>query len=123
MTKEYVKAIGVDFDGVVHNYTQGWQGGLIYGEMLPGAAESLRALMETYAVFIHTTREPSTVAPWLTDRGFHAEADEDPSRRFWDTKGTLLVTQRKLVAIAFIDDRAIPHRTWDQTMQAVAQLY
>ncbi|MFD8226891.1 hypothetical protein ACFV16_22270 [Streptomyces massasporeus] len=119
----YTKAIGVDFDGVIHTYGQGWQGGEIYGELMPGAAESLRTLMETYAVFIHTTRDPHTVAPWMAERGFPAEADEDPTRNFWSTQGVLLVTQKKLVAIAFIDDRAIPFRTWDQAMTEVGKLY
>ncbi|MGW3197137.1 hypothetical protein ACWDBD_21605 [Streptomyces sp. NPDC001118] len=33
----YMKAIGVDFDGVLHVYDKGWMNGEIYGEMMPGA--------------------------------------------------------------------------------------
>ena len=65
-----MKTIAVDFDGVIHQYSRGWQDGTIYDPPLPGALEALATLMETYAVFIHTTRDPGAVAGWLAERGF-----------------------------------------------------
>ncbi|WP_248959203.1 hypothetical protein [Sphaerisporangium perillae] len=60
--------VGVDFDGVLHAYRRGWDDGSIYDEPVPGAVESLRSLMERHAVFIHTSREPEQVMPWLEGR-------------------------------------------------------
>ncbi|MFE0472503.1 hypothetical protein ACFW2V_12905 [Streptomyces sp. NPDC058947] len=125
MTKgNYVKAIAVDFDGVIHRFDKGWQNGVIYGDVMPGAMEGLRTLLETYAVFIHTTRDPRTVVDWLEDRlGFPVRADEDPDRKFWDDRSCILVTNKKLVAIAYLDDRAIVFRDWDQAMTEVDKLW
>lgn len=49
---------------------------------------------------------------------------EDPCRAcggsgvltFWDAQGQILVTNRKLPAIAYIDDRAVRFLDWDQAL-------
>lgn len=51
--------VAVDFDGVIHAYTKGWQNGEIYDPPMPGAFEALDQLMATHPVFIHTSRTPS----------------------------------------------------------------
>jgi hypothetical protein len=51
-----MSTIAVDFDGVIHAYGKGWQGGEIYDKPVPGAIVSLRALLEEHAVMIFTTR-------------------------------------------------------------------
>ncbi|GAA4226098.1 hypothetical protein GCM10022254_09930 [Actinomadura meridiana] len=147
--------IAVDFDGVIHAYSRGWQDGTIYDEPVPGAVDALHALMGQYAVFIHTSRDPEQVVPWLEGLGFDVTADdpcvrcqgagglaepddddpvpggmyvEDPCRdcegsgylRFWNERGRLLVTDRKLPAVAYVDDRAIRFTTW---RDAFAQLH
>lgn len=109
-----VKTIGVDFDGVLRGYTQGWRGEEENSDPVPGAISSLHILMEDYAVFVHTAREPQQVVDWLTKRGFMCRTDFDGE--FWDTRGVLLVTNHKYVAQAYIDDRAIHFVTWDQTL-------
>lgn len=118
------KTIAVDFDGVIHAYSRGWQDGTIYDPPLPGALDSLRTLMETYAVFIHTTRDAGAVAAWLAERGFDTVIDIDgpshPKREFWNDQGILLVTDRKLPAIAYIDDRGIRFTNWEQTLSDLA---
>lgn len=120
----YVKAIAVDFDGVIHRFDKGWQNGVICGGVMPGAMEGLRALLKAYAVFIHTTRDPHTVVDWLEARlGFPVRADEDPNRKFWDDQSCVLVTNKKLVAIACLDDRAITFRDWGLAMTEVGKLW
>jgi hypothetical protein len=146
-----VPTIAVDFDGVVHAYSKGWQDGSIYDPPVPGAVEGLRALMETHAVFVHTTREPEQVMPWLEGHGLDVTTDdrcgrcygdgglqeldldlrpthtEDPCTEcggsgqltFWNLRGQLLVTNRKLPAVAYIDDRAVRFESWPQALAEV----
>jgi hypothetical protein len=68
--------LAVDFDGVIHTYDRGWADGSIYGDLMPGAKEALNELLEHDAVFVHTTREPEQVMPWLERHGFDVTIDE-----------------------------------------------
>lgn len=118
-----MKTIAVDFDGVIHAYSKGWQDGTVYDEPLPGAFDALGALMQHHAVFIHTSRDPEQVAQWLTVKAPAASnltvTWETPGvhiREFWNERGALLVTNRKLPAAAYIDDRGIRFSDWGQTL-------
>lgn len=121
-----MKTIAVDFDGCVHAYSKGWQDGTIYDPPLPGALEALTTLLETYAVFIHTSRDPGAVAGWLAERGFDTVLDVDgpthPKREFWNERGVLLVTDRKLPAVAYIDDRGIRFTDWPTALSDLANV-
>jgi hypothetical protein len=112
--------IALDFDGVIHAYTRGWADGSIYDPPVPGALEGIRALMAEHPVFIFTTRDVSQVASWLLERGFSVRVGYDGP--FWNETGRLLVTNRKLAATAYIDDRAIRFSTWHQALAAVDRL-
>lgn len=116
------KTIAVDFDGVIHSYERGWGDGSIYGDFKPGAVVALTTLMRDAAVCVHTTRRPLPVARWIERMsGYAIETTTwlPPWRKFWNTKGVLLVTNRKLPAVAYLDDRAIRFVDWDS---AVAEL-
>lgn len=147
-----VWTIAVDFDGVIHDYHRGWADGSIYGSMMPGAAEALNELLDKYAVFIFTAREPEQVMPWLQMHGFDVTIDErcgtclggggGPSQEgpdgewldckgckgtgqlmFWQIRDQLLVTNRKLAAAVYIDDRGIRFESWEQTMTFMETLH
>lgn len=121
-----MKTVAVDFDGVLHQYSRGWQDGTIYDPAMPGALDALKTLMETYAVFIHTTRDAGAVAEWLSGYGFDTVLDVDgpshPKREFWNEQGALLVTDRKLPAVAYIDDRGIRFTSWEQALSDLANV-
>lgn len=117
-----MSTIAVDFDGVIHGYSHGWGNGRIYDSPVDGALDALHTLMEDYAVFIHTSRDPLQVADWLASYGFHVRT-KDLDVIFWDERGTLLITNRKLPALAYIDDRAIRFASWDQALADFAELY
>lgn len=112
--------IAVDFDGVLHAYSQGWHDGTIYDRPVLGAFQALRELMYNYAVFIHTARHPADVAVWLTRHGgFVCVTGRPDDGASWNDQTRLLVTDRKLPAVAYIDDRAIHFTSWDQALAEV----
>lgn len=108
------QTVAVDFDGVIHAYSKGWHDGTIYDEPLSGAIEGLKALQATYAVFVFTSRDAAQVCDWLEGRGVPATIDLPPDNvyQFWNSRKIVLVTNRKLPAVAYIDDRAIRFTDW-----------
>ena len=117
------RTVAVDFDGVIHDYKRGWFDGAIYGEPLPGAIEALQELAAKYAVVVHSTRDPEQIAPWLTERGITCRTDDAfDEREFWDVIGTVLISQRKYPAIAYIDDRGIRFISWPQALDDLERL-
>jgi hypothetical protein len=122
-----VQTVAVDFDGVLHSYERGWADGTIYGDWKCGADIALTQLMQRYAVFVHTTRNPKQVARWIERQtGYGVECTTRLPRTwygrrkpFWNTEGLLLVTDRKLAAVAYIDDRAVQFTDWPTALAAV----
>lgn len=131
-----MSAVGLDFDGVIHDYNEGWQGGEIYGEPVPGAFDAIRELLEAgLSVFIFTSREDLwDVAHWCyaksEDLTFEVDSTDPverdgqvikPGRRtFWDGTGRVLITNRKYPALAYVDDRAVRFKgSWANTMTAL----
>ncbi|MBQ6357483.1 MAG: hypothetical protein IJI97_00805 [Clostridia bacterium] len=110
-------AIAVDFDGVIHSYDRGWHDGSIYGDWLPGAPAGVRYLMSMYPVFILTSRNPKQVARWIEKTSRLQCVTRFPRRkRFWDRQDVLLVTDRKLPAFAYLDDRAVLFTDWNSIL-------
>jgi hypothetical protein len=111
--------LAIDFDGVIHAYSKGWQDGTIYDPPLPGALDGLRALMEQDAVFVFTTRDVGQVAEWLINHRFSCRTGYDGT--FWNERGVLLITNRKLAATVYVDDRALRFESWEQTLVALKE--
>jgi len=98
--------LAIDFDGVIHRYSRGWNKGTIYDEPMPGAIGGLYGLYDAgYDIVIHTTRtDLDAVKAWIVlwrNRLF-PEWESFPFR----------VTNIKPAAIAYIDDRAIHFTDW-----------
>lgn len=124
------KTIAIDFDGVIHKYSKGWQDGEIYDEPIPGAFEAINSLFaQGYSVFIFSSRSPRQIKKWLdkylwyydpldyhcdhNDRvyPYHFKAEVIPFwTKFWDKYRVAGITRKKLPAIAYIDDRAVPFK-------------
>jgi len=103
------KSVGVDFDGVIHQWDGEWRGHhMIPGEPVEGAIEWLHQLLQTYDVFILTTRGESfrgrfSVRLWLRkNTPDHMWMDVGPSRGLRH----IPVTDRKSPALMYVDDRA-----------------
>lgn len=100
--------ICVDFDGVLSQYS-GWKDGKLPapGDPIPGALEACRTLARRYDLAVLTSRHDHDVlANWLRQHGF----PEMP------------VTDRKLPALAYVDDRAVRFDgSWERALEAVGQ--
>lgn len=114
-------AIGVDFDGVIHQYSVGWHEGVIYDPPVDGTCEALRDLMDVYSVFVFTARtDLDAVAAWIEATCSIRCVVDDGMVGFWDRRDALLVTFRKVAAVAYIDDRGIRFESWPQALAQLA---
>lgn len=124
-----MQTIAIDFDGVIHKYSKGWQDGKCYDEPVEGVFEAIAELMKTYTVFIFSTRSPRQIKEWLVQRimesdYIHNGMGGDPGdycypkygftceripfyKKFWNKQNVLGITKRKLPAMVYVDDRAM----------------
>lgn len=117
--------VGVDFDGVIHGYSRGWHDGSIYDSPVPEALASLDFIMMEMkqAVFIFTSRDIADVAQWMSKRMPHVTfVVDDGHHQFWGERGTILVTNRKIPAMAYVDDRAIRFTEWDKALIDISKM-
>ncbi len=108
---EHKKTVAIDFDGVLHTYDKGWQDGEIYGELVPGAGEILGKLSEQgYRLVVFTTRsDQDSVEEALRRWGVLPYFDE--------------ITNIKPIAVAYVDDRAVPFRgDWGVVLKDINEL-
>lgn len=137
-----MQTIAIDFDGVIHKYSKGWQDGSCYDKEVDGVFEAIDLLMTKYTVFIFSTRNSRQIKKWLQERimecGF-GDNPNDPSDwrspkytftceripfwvKFWNKKNVLGITKRKLPALVYIDDRAINFQgDWKQTLAEIRE--
>ena len=102
-------AIAFDFDGVIHDLSDGWKNGEIYGAINQDVIETMRELNKMrIPVFIFSTRAPNQIVEALNDRDLGLTFKTIPSDVFFfNDLDYIGVTQRKLPAQLYIDDRAI----------------
>lgn len=109
------KTVVLDFDGVIHqhhNYND-----TIDGPIIPGTKEAIQQLQQNYAVAVVTCRDVHTVSHWLNVKhGLRAMVDPDMTFGRWQRQDIILVTNRKIIASAYIDDRAIRFTYWQRTL-------
>lgn len=86
------KDICIDFDGVLNNY-KGWAGEENIAEIKTGCPEFLMQLSEIYNIHIFTVRNVSFVEEWLN--------------KYKISKYIKSVTNKKIPAVLYIDDRAL----------------
>lgn len=112
------KTIAIDFDGVIHKYSKGWQGGKIYDEPVEGALEAIIELLEKdYKVSVFTTREDTAgVKTWIIEKTRRCKELQSKPFLFWFDREEFNVTNQKPIAIAYIDDRGIRFTNWKDMM-------
>lgn len=104
----YRPTIAVDFDGVIHKYSNGWQDGEIYDDPIEGAFEKmLRLYLDGFNIVISTARtEIDSVKTWW-NKWYHIKF---PNSEMFPVE----ITNKKPIAIAYIDDRGIKFTNWDE---------
>lgn len=124
--RSFRKAIGLDFDGVLHSYTSGWKGvDVVADEPVPGAIGWLigMCLYSPYDVFILSVRcnevkGVEAMQEWLNEHivrhltsAAHYQRMEEPDEAIADDHATILASieyyvQKPKECFIFIDDRA-----------------
>lgn len=108
-----MKTVAVDFDGVIHAYSQGWKDGSCYDVPMLGAEYGLKALLDRYSVFILSTRNSAQIVAWFAKCMPAISVCAIPDDLvFWNSSAVIGVTNRKLPARVYIDDRAYQFRSW-----------
>ena len=100
------RTICIDFDGVLHDYSKGFQGENVFGDMIPGADTGTQVLKKNgNTIIIYTTRPVSDeLKQWLKDNNIaYDHINENPKQ----PKGA---EGCKLIADMYIDDRGICFR-------------
>lgn len=112
-------AVCFDFDGVIHKYSKGWQDGSIYDEYNKEVLGLMCFLQKAgIPIFICSTREPIQIINWWNKQGFWCEAISiSNNKTFWKDLKHIGVTNRKLAAQLYIDDRA--YKYTGQTMKEI----
>jgi UDP-glucose 6-dehydrogenase len=101
------RTIAIDFDGVIHRYSRKWQGmNNAYDPPMPGAIDSIKELKRKgYRLVIFSSRTVSVIKEWLEKYELTEYFDE--------------VTNTKIPASVYIDDKCYHFDSWEQTIKDI----
>ena len=115
-------AIAVDFDGVIHKYSKGWQDGSIYDPPMEGVKEALSNLIsEGYEIVIFSTRCYSRKIKGVEQKS-QAKEVEEYLKKYKIPYTNIHTEGCKPFCKAFIDDRAIRFENWSDAFIEVKEL-
>lgn len=103
-------SVCLDFDGVIHAYRNGWQGGVIYDELTPGCSDALHELHKVARLSICTARfNLDDVDAYLRERHLLHLFEE--------------VENTKPTAALYVDDRGLRFTgDWAEVLRAARDL-
>lgn len=114
------KTICIDFDGVLADYSKGYQGEDRFGDMIPNSDTATQILKKKgWTIIIYTTR-PVTEAlrTWLKENGIaYDHINSNPGQ----PEGSDISTGCKIMADIYLDDRGMRFTgDWRWTIQDIA---
>jgi hypothetical protein len=107
----------IDFDGVIHSYEKGWQGGALYGTITKGFCDWAREAARHFDLVVYSSRSSTPGGRGGMKRWLKANWDEGqmPEFRFASEKPPAWLT---------IDDRCIKFEgRWDWLRPEVLQSF
>jgi hypothetical protein len=114
----------LDFDGVIHDYRQGWKGGQLYGHMTPGFYEWAEQAQKYFRLVIYSSRSKDVdgielMAAWLGNeigKPVVRQKDHGNPNTVVTVGGVLFeFAHQKPPAFLTIDDRAVQFKgTWGE---------
>ena len=113
MANGYKPIICVDFDGVIHSYSKGWQDGTIYDSMVPGFLEWAIKASASFQICIFSSRSLNPdklkeMQTWLKRQiGSHFVHPEVSDAEIENIFNLFYFVSHKPAAFVTIDDRAI----------------
>jgi len=104
------RTLAIDFDGVIHSYKRGWTGEVAEDEPMPGVEEALQKLKRDgwEIVILLSTRDSIRIWDWLEKYDLSQYIDD--------------VTNEKIQAEVYIDDRGYRFKNWKNTLQFIDKL-
>ena len=101
------KTICIDFDGVLADYSEGYQGKDKFGEMIPGADVASQVLKEKgWTIIIYTTRTATAaLKKWLEKNNIKYDFINENPNQPEDSKDGC-----KIAADIYLDDRGMTFR-------------
>lgn len=116
------KVIAVDFDGVIHEYSDGWKDGEIYDDPIPGVQDALKKLQDKFRIVIFSTRNHDRTikgekqSNQVSDMREYMEKHEIPFDEIYQGNG-------KPIAKLYIDDNAYRFEgDWDKSLPEVEKI-
>lgn len=104
--EEKVPTIALDFDGVIHGYSEGWKDGSIYDKPVEGVKDAIKELLEDgWKLVVYTTRENLDEAEKYIKDNFGEDIE---------------CVNNKPLADIYVDDRAINFSgDWKKTLKDI----
>ena len=103
-TLDKKRTIAIDFDGVIHKYSQGFQGLLnAYDDPMDGVENALKTLKSAgKRLVVLSSRPAGVIENWL---------EKNDLKQYFDE-----ISNFKIPASTYVDDRAYHFKDWKQTV-------
>jgi hypothetical protein len=114
------QTISIDFDGVIHSYTSGWNRGAITDPPVPGAAEALTEILKEFDIVVFTARDDLHDVAAYMHKQFGLTCFVDHLGTLRGNAKVVIVTNRKPASASmFIDDRGYHFTRWSSALAEI----